>query len=68
MLNAVEDIRRAREDGAAGVGLFRSEFLFLQGEPPARSSNWPAYLEALNSLDGATADDPHPGSRRRQVS
>jgi phosphotransferase system enzyme I (PtsI) len=48
-----DDIRRARDDGAGGVGLYRSEFLFLQGMPPGEEQQLAHYLEALQSLDGA---------------
>lgn len=48
-----EDIVRAREDGAAGVGLYRSEFLFLQGVPPGEEQQLQHYLDALHSLNGA---------------
>ncbi len=48
-----DDIRRALEDGAEGVGLFRSEYLFMQGEPPDEEAQFASYLEALDSLDGA---------------
>jgi len=48
-----EDIRRAVKDGAEGVGLFRSEYLFLQGEPPDEEAQLAHYLDALHCLDGA---------------
>jgi phosphotransferase system enzyme I (PtsI) len=48
------DMRAAVEDGAAGVGLFRSEFLLLQGVPPDEESQLAHYREALEALDGAS--------------
>lgn len=48
-----DDIRRALEDGAEGVGLFRSEYLFMQGAPPDEEAQFAFYLEALDSLNGA---------------
>lgn len=48
-----DDIRRAVEDGAEGVGLFRSEYLFMQGEPPDEEAQFASYMEALDSLDGS---------------
>lgn len=46
------DLQRARSDGALGVGLYRSEFLFLQGNPPGEEEQFEAYLSALQALEG----------------
>lgn len=48
-----DDIRRAKKDGAEGVGLFRSEYLFLQGEPPDEDAQLEHFRQALEALDGA---------------
>ncbi len=48
-----EDIRRAVADGAEGVGLFRSEYLFMQGEPPDEEAQVEHYRRAIEALDGA---------------
>jgi phosphotransferase system enzyme I (PtsI) len=48
-----EDIRRAMTDGAEGVGLFRSEYLFMQGRLPDEEAQFAAYREAIEALDGA---------------
>jgi phosphoenolpyruvate-protein phosphotransferase (PTS system enzyme I) len=43
-IDSVEDIERAREAGAAGVGLFRTEYLFLQTEVmPSEEMQYVAY-------------------------
>ncbi|MEM1411825.1 MAG: phosphoenolpyruvate--protein phosphotransferase [Pseudomonadota bacterium] len=47
------DIRRALHDGAEGVGLFRSEYLFMQGMPPDEEGQVTAYCDAITALDGA---------------
>ncbi len=48
-----EDIRRALEDGAEGVGLFRSEYLFMQGLPPDEEAQVEHYVSAIEALEGA---------------
>lgn len=48
-----EDIRVAMEDGAEGVGLFRSEYLFLQGVPPDEEEQFRHYVNAIEALEGA---------------
>jgi phosphotransferase system enzyme I (PtsI) len=54
MANAerTEDLARARRDGALGVGLYRSEFLFLQGTAPGEDEQFAFYRSALEALDG----------------
>lgn len=54
MANAerTEDLRLARQSGAAGVGLYRSEYLFLQGSAPGEEEQYAAYRAALEALDG----------------
>jgi phosphotransferase system enzyme I (PtsI) len=47
------DIRRAMEDGAEGVGLFRSEYLFMQGTSLDEEAQLECYREALEALGGA---------------
>jgi phosphotransferase system enzyme I (PtsI) len=49
-----DDMRQAVLDGAEGVGLFRSEFLFLQGSAPDEEQQFQHYHDALESLGGAT--------------
>jgi phosphotransferase system enzyme I (PtsI) len=52
MANAerTNEFELARRDGALGVGLYRSEFLFLQGGPPGEEEQYTAYREALATL------------------
>lgn len=47
-----DDIQRACRNGASGVGLYRSEYLFLQGQPPDEEEQLGHYLDALQLLDG----------------
>lgn len=48
-----EDIARARELGIAGVGLFRTEFLFLAGgQPPDEDAQTAAYRDVVLAMGG----------------
>jgi phosphotransferase system enzyme I (PtsI) len=48
-----EDIVEARENGATGVGLFRSEFLFLnRDELPGEEEQFEAYRAAASGMRG----------------
>ena len=47
------DIRQALSDGAEGVGLLRSEYLFMQGTPPDEEGQLAHYREAVDALEGA---------------
>ena len=45
------DIQTAQEHGADGIGLFRSEFLFLdRAEPPTEAEQYKTYRSALESF------------------
>jgi phosphoenolpyruvate-protein phosphotransferase (PTS system enzyme I) len=48
-----DDVVEARENGATGIGLFRSEFLFL-GRPdlPDEDEQFEAYRKAAEQMDG----------------
>jgi phosphotransferase system enzyme I (PtsI) len=48
-----DDVVEARENGATGIGLFRSEFLFL-GRPdlPDEDEQFDAYRKAAEEMDG----------------
>lgn len=49
-----EEAEAAREEGAAGVGLFRSEFLFLgSDEFPDEETQYEAYLSVAEHMNGA---------------
>jgi phosphotransferase system enzyme I (PtsI) len=48
----VEDVVQAVRDGADGIGLLRSEFLFLRGSPPDEESQLSHYGTLLQALDG----------------
>ncbi|MDD5298880.1 MAG: phosphoenolpyruvate--protein phosphotransferase [Gallionella sp.] len=48
-----EDIAEARENGATGIGLFRSEFLFLNRDNlPGEEEQFEAYRAAASGMDG----------------
>jgi phosphotransferase system enzyme I (PtsI) len=48
-----EDIAEARENGATGIGLFRSEFLFLnRDELPGEEEQFGAYRAAAEGMGG----------------
>jgi len=48
-----EDIAEAKENGATGVGLFRSEFLFLNRDDlPDEEEQFAAYRTAVEGMDG----------------
>jgi phosphotransferase system enzyme I (PtsI) len=46
------DLERARIDGATGIGLYRTEFLYLQGAPPDEETQLAEFTSALKLLDG----------------
>ncbi len=48
-----EEVETVRRHGADGVGLFRSEFLFLQpGRIPSEEEQYRAYRSVLTSMEG----------------
>lgn len=47
-----EDLELAIRSGADGVGLFRTEFLYLQGKPPDEETQYGHYCQALESVHG----------------
>jgi len=48
-----EEAEHAREAGAAGIGLFRTEFLFLnRRESPGEDEQYEAYRKAVESMRG----------------
>lgn len=48
-----EDIRASGLDNAAGVGLYRTEFLFMNREtPPDEEEQYHTYVEVLDALHG----------------
>jgi len=54
-IDFVEEITAAREQGAQGIGLFRTEFLFMVGEgPPSEDEQFAIYREAVEKMA------PHP--------
>lgn len=53
-IETADEIPGALERGAAGIGLFRSEFLYLKntGTPPSEEEQFEAYKEVLEGMDG----------------
>ena len=50
-IDFVEEIPAAREQGAQGIGLFRTEFLFMSGEgPPSEDEQFDIYRAALEKM------------------
>ncbi len=48
-----EDVAEARENGATGIGLFRSEFLFLnRSDLPDEEEQFTAYRKAAEAMEG----------------
>ena len=49
-----EDIRAVRKVGAAGIGLYRTEFLYMNREDlPTEEEHYKAYLKVVRSMKGA---------------
>lgn len=50
-IGGVQDVQKALENGAEGVGLFRTEFLFLKRNvPPDEETQYQAYCQALAAM------------------
>lgn len=47
-----EEVRAVLEHGADGIGLFRSEFLFLGGHVPGEEEQYRAYRAVVEAMDG----------------
>jgi phosphotransferase system enzyme I (PtsI) len=48
-----EDVEQVRENGAAGIGLFRTEFLFLNRDNlPDEDEQFEAYRKVVREMDG----------------
>jgi phosphoenolpyruvate-protein phosphotransferase/dihydroxyacetone kinase phosphotransfer subunit len=75
-IGSLDDVSAALESGAEGVGLLRTEFLFLEREtPPTEEEHFEAYEEICRSLEGrpviirtldAGADKPIPYMRHAE--
>jgi len=46
------ELQQAREQGASGIGLYRTEFLYLQGVPPDEETQLAEFSAALELLQG----------------
>lgn len=50
---SAEDLEQARRMGAAGIGLYRTEFLFLQRtDPPDEDEQFEAYRDVVLAMNG----------------
>jgi phosphotransferase system enzyme I (PtsI) len=47
------ELQQALDVGADGIGLYRTEFLYLRGAPPDEEEQFEEYCSALELLDGA---------------
>ena len=67
-IEMLEEIPIAVELGAEAVGLFRTEFLYLErAELPTEDEQYAHAVAALKSVGGRDRHVPHAGSRRRQA-
>jgi phosphotransferase system enzyme I (PtsI) len=46
------ELQLARGDGASGIGLYRTEFLYLQGSPPDEDTQLAEFAAAIDLLGG----------------
>ncbi|MDX1381491.1 MAG: phosphoenolpyruvate--protein phosphotransferase [Xanthomonadales bacterium] len=46
------ELEQAREQGASGIGLYRTEFLYLQGAPPDEDEQLAEFAAAIELLGG----------------
>ena len=54
------DVVEAKDNGATGIGLFRSEFLFLnRADLPDEDEQFEAYRKVAEDMDGPAGHDPH---------
>jgi len=52
-IESPREVARAIEHGAEGIGLYRTEFLYLTSESiPSEERHFDAYMEAIEKLDG----------------
>ena len=69
MWNRPDDAEEVLANGAEGVGLFRTEYLFINRETlPTEEEQYQAYRKVAAALEAAAGGHPHAGSGRRQVS
>lgn len=47
-----EELQQAVDQGASGIGLYRTEFLYLRGMAPDEDTQLAEYTAALDALDG----------------
>ncbi len=67
-VNNPEQVPFALDQGAEGVGLMRTEFLFLErGDTPSEDDQYATYSGMLKALSGPPAHRAHPRHRRRQA-
>jgi len=64
----VEDLEAVLANDAEGIGLFRSEFLYMgRNDYPSEEEQFSAYKAAAEALKGKAGHYPHPGYWRGQA-
>ena len=65
-INNLADAQSAQKVGATGVGLFRTEYLFLtHHDVPSEEEQYEYYRQIILNAPNQTDHHPHPRSRRR---
>ena len=63
-----EDMEQVQQSGAEGVGLYRTEFFYLnKAELPSEEDQYEAYRQVAEAVAAAQRHHSHARSRRRQI-
>lgn len=60
-----DEVTNVIDYGAEGIGLFRSEFLFLGGHVPGEEEQCREYTRVVQAMQGKAVTNPYPRYRRR---
>lgn len=64
----VKDLALVLQNGAEGIGLFRSEFLYLESETyPTEEEQFEVYKKVAETMAGKRVIHPYPGYRCGQT-
>ena len=67
-IGSPEDVDKVLLNDAGGIGLFRSEFLYLGREDyPSEEEQFEIYKEVLSRMEGKKVNHPYVGYRSRQA-